>query len=80
MGWGQPVLQSAWLFVVELFGYVPGGDGGPAAASSGVKSFAGGMGGKNCITKQPPHPWELLPALLPVLLLLTVLRAVSAIP
>lgn len=80
MGWGQPVLQSAWLFVVEVFGYAPGGGGGPAAASPGVMISAGGMVGKNCITKQPPHPWGLRPALLPVLLLLTVLRAVPAIP
>lgn len=79
-GLGQPLLQSAWVFVVGVFGYIPGPDAGPAAASPGVKSSTGGMGSKNCTTKQPSHPWGLHPALLPVLLLLTVLRAVSAIP
>lgn len=80
MGWGQQVLQSAWLFAGGVFGYAPRGGGGPAAASPGVTSTARSLAGRSCLTEQPAHPQGLHPALLQALVLLTALRSVPAIP
>jgi len=56
-----------------VFGYAPGGGGGPAAESPRVTGTTEGMAGQSCITEQPPHPRGLHPALLQALLLLTAL-------